>query len=318
MLDALRFVQGAVAKRDFVPALTHFRITAGEIKGYNGTLALRSPIAIDLEATPKALPFIKAIQTCDETASLHLTPKGKLAVASGRFRAYIDCLNDPYPSVEPEGELIELEPGLHNVMETLLPFVSEDASRPWSRGILFQGQSAFATNNVTLVQYWMPAVCPVVVNVPRAAVVELARIGEDPIALQATASNITFHFPGDRWLRTQAYNSEWPNLVPILDQDLTACPELTEDFWLAVNELAPFVDDTGGLYLANGLITTSLIEGEGAQAEVPGLVADGRFNVEYLKLLEGVATHASLVARSPGALFFGPNLRGAIAAMRTA
>lgn len=318
MLDALRFVQGAVAKRDFVPALTHFRIASGEVKGYNGAIALRCPIPLDLEATPRALPFIRAIQTCNESTSLHLTPKGKLAVASGRFRAYIDCLNEPYPSVEPEGARVELSPGLCEAMTTLLPFISEDASRPWSRGLLIQGQSVFATNNVTLVQYWMPDACPVVVNVPRAAVVELVRIGEDPIALQATEANVTFHFSGERWLRTQTYTTEWPNLVPILERDLSACPELTSDFWLAVNELAPFVDETGGLYLADGLITTSLVDGEGAQAEVPGLVASGRFNVEYLKLLEGVATHADLVAASSGALFYGESLRGAIAPMRTA
>jgi hypothetical protein len=31
MLDALKFVKGAVAKKDFVPELTHFRITGGRV-----------------------------------------------------------------------------------------------------------------------------------------------------------------------------------------------------------------------------------------------------------------------------------------------
>ena len=56
MLAALKFVQGAVARRDFVPALTHFYIADGFVKGYNGRIAICAPIDVDLVATPKAAP----------------------------------------------------------------------------------------------------------------------------------------------------------------------------------------------------------------------------------------------------------------------
>lgn len=103
MIEALKFVRGAVAKKDFVPALTHFRIENGSIKGYNGTIGLCSPIALDLDASPKALPFIKAIETCRDTVSMHLTGAGRLAVKSGKFRAYVECTPEPFPDVTPTG-----------------------------------------------------------------------------------------------------------------------------------------------------------------------------------------------------------------------
>ncbi len=40
MLDTLKFIQGAVARKDHVPALVHFRIAGGRIRGFNGTLSL--------------------------------------------------------------------------------------------------------------------------------------------------------------------------------------------------------------------------------------------------------------------------------------
>lgn len=319
MLEALRFVQGAIAKKDLVAALTHFRIQDGEVKGYNGMIALRSPIPLNLNVTPKALPFIKAIQTCRDTVSLHVTPKGKLAVASGGFKAFVECLPDAYPDVGPEGPRVELEPGLLAALKTLLPFVSEDASRPWSRGILLRGQSAFATNNVVLVEYWLPAPAPIVVNLPKAAVVELVRIGEDPVALQMTETNVTFHFTGGRWLRTQTFSSEWPDLAAILNRGPGEQLPILDGFWEAVEDLAPFVGPISALYLRNGSISTTRGEDEGASQDVPGLVAEGVFNIEYLRLLEDVAVTADFIHKgSPVSLFFGDRLRGAIAGLRHA
>ena len=43
MIDAVKFVQGAVAKKDYVAELTHFLIQDNRITGYNGIMGLSSP-----------------------------------------------------------------------------------------------------------------------------------------------------------------------------------------------------------------------------------------------------------------------------------
>ena len=54
MIRDLRFVKGAVARKDLVPGMTHFVIEQGTIRSYNGSLALCSQINLDLECKPNA------------------------------------------------------------------------------------------------------------------------------------------------------------------------------------------------------------------------------------------------------------------------
>lgn len=317
MLNSLRFVQGSVAKKDFVPELQHFRIQGGTIRGYNGMMGLCCPINLDLDVSPKATPLIKAIQTCEDTIQLHMTPAGKLSVKSGKFKVLIECIKENYPEVVPEGEELILNGGMLKSLKQLAPFIAEDASRPWARGILFRGQSAFATNNVVLLEKWLGYDFPIEVNVPRGAVMELLRIGEEPERLQVTKNSITFHFAGNKWLRTQTYSLDWPDLTKVLNRPNTQIP-IPQGLWQGIRDITPFVDDTGRLYLSAGVMGTHPLKDEesGAKIEIPELQFDGCFHYEQLALLEKVADTLDLSNSLAPCIFYGDNLRGAIIGMR--
>ena len=315
MLDAIRFVQGAVAKKDFVPVLTHFHIAGGIIRGYNGMLGLCSPIAVDLNASPRAIPFVKAIQTCQENIQLHMTPAGKLAIKSGTFKANIDCAQGTFPDMEPEGAEIPLTGGLIAALRLLSPFIADDASRPWARGILFRNQSAFATNNIILIEHWLGSPFPVEVNIPRMAVIELLRIGEEPTRLQMTETNITFHYTEGRWMRTQTYSTEWPDLESILNRPNVQEP-IPDGMWDAVDALAPFTDELGRIHFLDDILATGVTPDSGAAVEVPGNKTGGCFNFKQLALLKGVAATIDFSAAPKPCIFYGDKLRGAIVGMR--
>jgi DNA polymerase III sliding clamp (beta) subunit (PCNA family) len=316
MLDALRFVQGAVAKKDFVPELLHFKIENGIVRGYNGSLALCCPIDLDLNASPKAVPFVKAIQTCKETIQLHMTASGKLSVKSGTFKALVECSPEVFPEVIPEGLEAPLNSGILPVLKVLAPFIAEDASRPWARGILFRGGSAFATNNVCLVEHWLGEPFPVEINLPKSAVTELLRIGEEPERIQVSEHSATFHFAGNRWLRTQTYTTQWPDLSRVLDNPSKQV-EVPSGLFEAVASLKPFVSDTGRLFLhPSGTISTSQSEDEGAKVELSGLTDTGCFHFEQIALLEPVAKTIDLSLWPAPCMFQGDKLRGAIVGMR--
>jgi hypothetical protein len=314
MLDALKFVQSAVAKKDYVQALTHFRIADGLIKGYNGCLALCSPINLELEISPRAIQFSKAIQACQDTIQLNMTPAGRLSVKSGPFKVFVDCLEEPFPAVEPAGEMLELDGGFLKCLRTLNPFISEDASRPWSRGVLFRGPSAYATNNVVAVEYWLGHSFPVEVNIPKPAVQELLRIGVEPIKLQVCENSVTFHYTSGRWLRTQTYDLKWPDVGRILNKPST-CTPLPEGFFPALESLTPFVEETGQIYFTGNKMTTTPVEGAGATVEVEGIPASGVFHHKQLQLLSGIATKIDFSKYPAPSPFFGEALRGAIAGM---
>jgi len=315
MLAALKFVQGSVAAKDFVPELMHFKIENGTVRGYNGMLGLCCPINLDLNISPKAVPFVKAIQTCKDPVQLHVTPAGKLAVKSGKFKAFIDCIQEPFPDTPLEGTEVPLSGSLLGVLKALAPFIAEDASRPWARGILFRGQSAFATNNICVVEHWLTSIFPIEVNIPRAAVLELIRIGEEPERIQVAENAVTFHYAGNKWLRTQTYSTEWPDLSRILDQGSGQLP-VPAGLYEAITDMIPFVEDLGGIFFKPGSVSTSRAEGVGASVDLPEVSSEGCFHFKQILLLEKIAKTIDLNAYPAPCLFMGDKVRGAIVGIR--
>lgn len=315
MLSSLLFVQGAVAKKDFAPALTHFHIKDGKIQAYNGVLSICSPIALDLKVSPNAAQFVKALRGCSETVALSMTAGGRLAVKSGGFKAFIDCYPSDYPEIVPTGKRLELTPEFMEVLKILAPIVAEDASRQWARGILFRGQSMFATNNVVLVERWLGQDFPLEMNLPLEAVKELLRIGVAPQALLAEENAVTFLFPEGRWLRTQLYTTRWPDVTRVLKSELPDCPPaLTVG---QVEQLLPFVDDMGRIYLLDGRIATSRDDGCGAVLEIPELHEGGVYNAQMLLLALPLATNIDFTSYPDACCFTGNKLRGAIIGIRS-
>ena len=316
MLKELKFVQGAVSKKDFIPALTHFRIENRTVRSYNGMLALCSPIALDINCSPKAEPLVKAIGHCDETVTLSLTPTGRLSVKSGSFKALIDCVQEEVPHVVPEGERIDFDgQTLLTALETIYPFIGNDASRPWSNGVLLKNQSAFATNNVTLVEYWVGVTFPKECNIPRACIKEMLRIGEPPLYAQIDTNSITFHYGPDSWIRTQLFSTEWPDLAKVLETPAQH-KALDESIFEGLEKLKSFVDKQGHIFFKPGQICTSRDDGEGADFGVVGHEYEGIYNIEMLMLLKNVVKGIDWGMYPKPCMFYGDRLRGAIVGMR--
>jgi hypothetical protein len=319
MLEILKFVKGAVSTKEFVPALTHFRIKAGRITGYNGRLSISGPIPLDIDCCPKAEAFVKAIEACTETAQLHLTDTGRLAVRSGRFRAHVDTIaNAEYPEVEPEGAHVAIDGELLPALRMLYEFTAEDASRPWAAGVLLDGDTATATNNVVAVQKWLGYHFPYRVNLPRYAIKEMTRIGEEPTGMRLTANSATFFYEGERWLRTQLNALDWPDINGLLDRHChTMPPKVPDGFFEALLTLDPFVDDSRRVFIDGDLLATTR-GGEGASVQVPGMPEGGAscFNLRMLSLLQDVATHIDFDHYPDPVPLYGDRVRGAIAGIR--
>lgn len=318
MLAQLKFVKGAVSTKDYVPALTHFRISEGRVTGYNGKISLSAPIALDIDCCPKAAPFVKAIEACTDTAQLHLTPTGKLSIRSGKFRAHIDTLDlGAFPSIEPEGQHVVIDGQLLPALRKIIDVVGEDASRPWANGVLLDGGSAFATNNVIMAQHWLGYHFPYRVVVPKSTVKEMIRIGEEPIGLQLTGLSITFHYTGDRWLRSQLIADGWPNAIGMLDAD--ACDEgstspVSADFWKALETIEPFLEEQYRVYLAGDSVRTA--ENDGTFVEECGSGLVGIYNHKMLSLLHGLADKINFEAYPGRVAWYGDGVRGLIMGMR--
>lgn len=317
MLEQLRFVAGAVAKKDFLPAMTHFVIEDGFARSFNGTLAICSPIPLDINCKPKALTLVKAIAQCKETATMSLTPTGRLSIKSGNFRALIDCVEESGVHVLPEGDRIEIDGKLLvDCFKVLEPFIGDDASRPWSNGVLLSGCSAFATCNVVLVEKWLGVQFPRTVVIPLSAVREALRVGEPPTHAQCTDKSFTFHYSDGRWIRTQLLDhTAWPVLDRILNREAKPVP-LVQGLFEGLATIKPFADKELRVYFNGETMSTHTNDEEGARMDVPGMQMDGVYAIDMLQLLEGVATTADFSAYPNPCAFFGDMIRGVIIGRR--
>ncbi len=315
ILQALKFVQGSVAKKDFVPALTHFKISGGRIQGYNGNVSLSCPIPLDLDVTPNAMKFIKAIETCKVETAISVTATKRLSIKSGTFKAFVECTDEAFPEVLPEGSVIQLENGLLGHLKKLQPLIAVDASRPWATGILFRGSSAFVTNNVIVAEQWLGYPFPVEVNIPAVTIREILRIKEEPISIQVNNTSITFHYSNNRWLRSQLTPLGWPDLTPLFNRESSPIRP-PEGFYDGLRDLVPFVDELFRVFLKDGYACTEEGETSGARVDIPGLKASGCFNINQLLLLESNITNIDLSMYPQPCMFYGENFRGAIAGIR--
>jgi len=320
MLNDLKFVAGAVAKKDFVPELLFFRIKNKSIYAFNGTVAISTPTDLEVTAIPKAALFLKAIEKVPDGAQvlLNLTKAGRVSVKAGKLTVYVECLEDDtaLPEVEPEGAVTLLPGGLLPIFEKLKPFMGVDASRPWSRGVLLRGQSAFVTNNIVLIQHWLPFVFPVELTVPADAVNEMVRIGVEPVSVQATERSVTFHYPNGAWLRTAHATDPWPDLSRVLDNPSNAVP-FVDGFFKGVDDLAAFKGKEDRLYLRGGTLATSMHEGDGATVDLDDFGGIGCHFLSQTAKLDGIATSIDFTLYPGPCLFFGTMLRGAIIGLRT-
>lgn len=317
MIDAIKFVRGAVAKKDFVPELTHFRIKDGRITGYNGVMALSSPINLDLDARPHAVTFANAVAKCEDTISIHMTAAGRLSVKSGPFRALVDCLDDDHTIIPtaPEGHSVDVGPNFMAALRAVSRYQGIDASRAWALGVLLKGASILATNNVMFVEYWHGHAMPLDMNLPSVAVKELLRINQDPMHVTTDGNTATFHFADDRWLRTALIAEPWPEMAfSLFDKQQYHYVDMP-DIQSGLEAIKPFLEKDQHVYLNGDSIGTSTTQEVGTHYEVPGVPAGQCYAFKVLELLD-TATAVDFTHYPAPCGFLSDGMRGIFLGLR--
>lgn len=302
--------------------LQHFEIRDGRIRSYNGVMMLSAPIDLPVIATPRADQFTKAIAGCgDAPIALSMTGTGRIGVRAGKFRAYVDCVDTPFPVEDRLGFLRQAPLSVLATLKLLAPFMAIDASRPWAMGVLFDGPQAYATNNVVLVNTAMtPLTCERKICLPREAVLEMLRINEEPVAYYLEDNAITFGYEGGRVLHTRLQSSEWPNVQGVIKaafdlsgRDLAPIPE---DMVQAMAAIKPFVGDDNRIHYGGNMLCTSLNPNEGAGYEIGDCNGQNFFNHAMLELVVSRAKQAAFGAESARCPFVGDGFVGVIVGCR--
>ncbi len=317
MLKELKFVMGAVAKKDLIPGMQHFAIENNTIRAYNGALALCAPLAFDIDCKPNAVQMVKAISNCNDAfpVTISMIASGRLRIKNGPYTVLVDCITEETPHVQPTGDIVHFDgAALRKAFEVLLPFVGTDASRGWTNGVLLHAQSAYATNNVIICEFWLGTEVPCAVNIPSDAIREFLRVGEDPTHAQVSENSITFHFSDGRWISSRLYSTEWPiELISgLLNRPSTPNP-LDPKIFEGLDAIRPFVGKIADVYFEKGTLATHLEEDVGARYALEDFPHNGVYALDMLKMLEGVVKTIDWSMYPEACSFQGDMLRGVIA-----
>jgi DNA polymerase III sliding clamp (beta) subunit (PCNA family) len=322
VLEALKFVQRGVARRDIVPGLSHFRIKDKRVTGFNGSYSLSAPVDIGFNVAPNAGCFVNALNACEDVITLKMEGE-HLLVRSGNFRTTIPCISlDQVPETVPEGQIVRPHGSLLGALKSLQPFVGVDASRPWACGVLFSKQSAYATNNIIVAEYWLGTPFPHFINVPSGIIDELCKVDEALTHLQIAEGSVTFHYEDGRWIKSQLLALDWPNIPEVLsaaweDANLLPPPSGMED---AIEKLRRFeTKEEHRVHLRGQDMSThkqGLVPG-GALIELSGLPPAGCYHMKYLHDVLKIADAIDFTKYPRPIPFRGGALRGALLGMTT-
>lgn len=314
MKDTLHLVRGSVSTKDFVPVLQCFHFYNGRVQGQNGRIAIDAPFPAIGDFTVPAERFLKAVDACDGAPTVTLTDGGKLSVKKGKFRAVLPLgAHSSFPLAVKDGDILATGGGFLPMLRKLRPFISDDASRPWSNGILLRDGYAYATNNVIMAR--VPFAWDFGdINLPVYAVDELLRIGEEPTTLLLKPEAITFEL-GDAWLRAQLLAGEWPDVAARMEALEHGIP-VPEGLAAAIEKVLPFCPDPKMPEIVFSKDGVSTAEGDHCAAVEGMALPDGRYRAEVLLAVLAVAKTMDLAAHPAPIGFCGNGIEGIFVGLR--
>lgn len=317
MQDTLKLVRGAVSNIDLIPVLTHFFIDGPRIQGSNGRIVIDAwGPDTGITALVPADRFIKAIGDANTNLTFVLN-ESKLIIKKGRLRVTINTLPiDSFPVTDDfDGEEVKFDKNILRDLKRLVPFISNDASRPWSNSVLVRDGYAYATNNVLLAR--VPFYTDRELIIPSHLVTELLRIDQIPDAIHVTEHAVSVLYDTFR-LRGQQVMGEWPlQLVALVERIAASSPPLLPEGLLqAVEDLKPFFPDPKMPIVEFGQEGVSTQEGiHCAIVEQAGL-PESKYRYESLITMLNVATHADFHAYPDPIPFKGDKIEGLLSGLR--
>jgi hypothetical protein len=269
------------------------------------SIAADCPLLAGHSFTVPAEKFIKAIIGCKGDPAITHNADGTVKISHKRFRVTLPTLNAAdYPSTEfapKDAVQIKSPAGFLDALQKLQPFVSKDASRPWSMGVSLTPTHFYATNNVTLARVPMEWNGPVI-NMPNYVVDELLDINQPIQEIWVSTSSISFVFQG-AWMRTQLFTDAWPTSIPAMFNAQREFEPVPGGLLEAVEQLIPFCPDVKfpSIHFAEGCITTA----NGLQSAEIGFDWEGLgvYRAEVIVLILKIATHWN-ISGYPGACYF--------------
>lgn len=315
ILDAIRFVRGAVPTRDHYPQLKHVLIKDKTIRAFNGTIAIQAPINTKLTAAPQADAFAKAVAAADDKTRLQISKiKGNIVLKMAGRKITVPCIDtDEYPDIPMDGERFTFDGELLPALRDVAPFIAKPPCKPYAQGVMLVKSWAVAGHMTTVIARKMTAQFPTFLNLPDTMVKELLRIGEEPQDYLISPHCIVACYENGGFVYSKTIDMGWPNVFNIIDVNNSIKPDVDPSLLLSqLKQLKPF-SENNMVQIHKGKITTTSANKVQAEFECKGLVGAGFFNIDDLMRVAAVSDGFTLAAYPERCAFSrGDDVRGVL------
>lgn len=326
LLARIKWITDAVASQDLgLNALNSYYIANGHIHASDGRMVVGTPFPFDLP--PVMVPakeFERVLTNKPDGSYEWLMEPDRLVLKRGRFRGRIKTIPTDqwiYPTELPEG-MQEIPEALVDSLRALLPFCSENATKPWATCIGIIGPYLYASNNIVVAR----TRCTTGLEVPEYLmprwVAEFVIKREDGLAWWlCDQDRIYFAWEDGSWMRSQLIDATFPPVQKVLDQHFKGDVdvEITPEWRKTILRVGKTTDDPV-IRLSENEVRGALGEVLAVEDEAGTPCPEGYLETIWdLRFLEDVikaATHWNPRTYPNPAPWRGDYIEGVIAARR--
>jgi hypothetical protein len=309
LLKAMRFI--SIAQREEgTPYQTHCRFTGSEVVAFDGILAAGYPCQQIMNACPHTFNTIAALSRLRGQWSLTMLDADKMVLNDGKFRAIIPCLRPvDVESVGQQPLMYPLNEEFKHAADKAGVFITEAGQRVIDSSLLSRDGSLIGCNGLILIEAWHGNPFPPGLIIPWTAFKALKKIDLKLIGFGFDANAVTFHFEGGAWLKTQLFQSDYPDVGRLVDQcnAARAVPK-AEELERAINAVIPH-SATNRVWIENHVVRSHESVEVGATYNCDGLPFAKSINGDMFLKVAAFVTHIDFVT-GEHVYFFGQNLRG--------
>lgn len=322
LLEAVKFISHAQKSKGDEMA-THCMIRYGQIIAFDRTLAAgTSVVEQDLDCCPQTDRLLMALERCGEEHVI-VQQDQTLTVRSGEFVGHVP-LCDPakLPIAVPDPQEAPLGDAFRAALKVCGSLVKDSAPTVLQSCIQLNPYSCVSTNGNVILEAWhgfdFP---PGGLLIPKAFADAVVKIRKTIVSFGFSkpdapgAPTFTIAFEDGSFLRTNRYKDKIPDMLA----RLVPCSESTPfpaEFFRQVADIAKWSED-GRVYLDNSRISShpqgAAKVGSELSFPMPEMRQGMSYSIASLKAIAPFATSYNDRVSEHSTMFFGPNLRGAIA-----
>jgi len=308
LLDALAFIKPCQKKKGTLEQ-THCLIQANWMVASDGIMTIATPVQEDLTACPQSSLLEEALKKSKGELSITQLSDEALSVSSGSLKITVPCeptsaLNISGP--DPQRGVADFR--LKEALKDLAPIATEGAADAINACVLIDGVNAVATNNHLILEIEHGVNLPNNILVPKAACAAVGKCKKLLTGFGFSGSSCTFWFEDGSFIKTQLFDSKYPNYQIHLENEDALFAPIPESFFEAIAAVKDH-STTSVVYVKDSGIWSDNLE---SSYQVEGLIGDMGINFKYLTLVKSSIENICFDSEQNKLFFFDHDRRGMI------